>query len=67
MRLASGAWMKVAWQIAASVNAMSFGGEPVEPYQFDPYGLLQESKPQECIAPYNPAVLQALQDSGKFR
>lgn len=59
--------MKVAWTAACVINATSMGGELVEPNQLDPYGLLREAMPKDDgRLPYNPAVLQTIQDSGKF-
>ena len=59
--------MKTAWTAACAINATSMGGEPVQPNQLDPYGLLQEATPKDDgRLPYNPAVLQTIQDSGKL-
>lgn len=67
--LARGAWRKTSVLAAAIVNAIpKFGKcEEVTEKDFDVYGLLQdeeESTPQRV--PYNPAVMQALQDGGQL-
>jgi hypothetical protein len=58
----------VAWTAACVINATSMGGEPVQPNQIDPYGLLQDTATpkDDGRLPYDPAVLQTIQDSGKL-
>jgi hypothetical protein len=55
--MARGAWVRA---MTAAIKAA--GGEiPV-----DPFGLFEESGSESPRLPYNPAILQAIQESGKF-
>jgi hypothetical protein len=63
--MAKGAWAKSMIVACAALRAMQSGDDPLD---LDPYGLFREQEPKDDgRLPYNPAVLQAIQDSGKFR
>jgi hypothetical protein len=56
--------MAAVWPV--EIISSGFSGEPCE---HDPYGLFsegEEEKKQPGVIPYNPAILQKIQDSGKF-
>ncbi len=67
--MARGAWTKVAWSAACVVNATRLGGDAIQPRDLDPYGLLQDDVQPEDDGriPYDPKILEAIQNSGKFR
>ena len=57
MAMARGAWTR------AMTPAVAAAGADVDR---DPFGLFAAEK-SNAIAPYDPAVFQAMQDDGKFR
>lgn len=63
--MAQGAWNALVWQTIMFRQAMVMAdGE--EPLDSDPFGLFddQPSQRQATVAPYNPAVLEALSTVG---
>jgi len=55
--MARGAWAR------AMMPALAAAGADVD---VDPFGLFADES-GGAVAPYDPAVMQAIQDSGKFR
>jgi hypothetical protein len=64
--MARGAWRKAAYCACAIVNAIPFHDDKgIDLDDLDPYGLFlgEEREPKSNGAmPYNPAILQAIQD-----
>ncbi len=62
--LARGAWASTAWTVASIRNLFAGEGDtPVQPNDIDPYGLWADpEKKKSTVLPYDPAIMQALQD-----
>lgn len=61
--------MGTAYQAAITANTVAAEKADMrQPSDFDPYGLLTDGEDAKStgVMPYNPAILEALQASGKF-